>query len=256
MITDKIHDLSVSNYGTARRLTYDIAILPWGATEPHNYHLPYLTDAILSHDIAVDASRLADDRYGIHAMVMPAVSLGSQNPGQRKLPFCIHARYETQRAILTDIVASLRHQGMHRLLIVNGHGGNSFKNMIRDLSIDLPDVLIASSEWFKVCPAKEYFDSPGDHADEVETSVMMHYHPELVNLDDAGAGRAGGFSCATLREGIAWVPRDWSRVSVDTGIGSPAASTAEKGRLFSEAVVERYADLLRDLCSDNLYMPI
>ena len=57
---DKIHDLSVSNLGTARQSKYAIALLPWGATEPHNQHLPYLTDAILSHDIAVDAARLAD----------------------------------------------------------------------------------------------------------------------------------------------------------------------------------------------------
>ncbi|MDE5805912.1 MAG: creatininase family protein, partial [Paramuribaculum sp.] len=137
---DKIHDLSVSNLGTARHSKYSIALLPWGATEPHNQHLPYLTDAILSHDIAVDAARLADEKFGIRAMVMPPVTLGSQNPGQRELPFCVHARYETQRAILTDIAASLRAQGLRRLLIVNGHGGNNFKNMIRDLAVDMPDM--------------------------------------------------------------------------------------------------------------------
>lgn len=256
MIPDKIHDLSVSNYGTARSEAYDVAILPWGATEPHNLHLPYLTDAILSHDIAVDAAREADRRYGIRAMVMPAMPLGAQNPGQRELPFCVHYRYDTQRAVLTDIVASLHHQGMRRLLIVNGHGGNSFKNMIRDLSVEIPDMLIATSEWFKVCPPKEYFDAPGDHADELETSVMMHYHPELVDLSEAGSGTAGGFAPATLREGVAWVPRNWSRVSKDTGIGSPAAATAEKGARFAAAVAARYAELLRDLCLDDLYMPL
>lgn len=256
MTPDRIHDLSVSNYGTACRQTYDIAVLPWGATEPHNLHLPYLTDAILSHDIAVDAARMAQDRHGIMAMVMPPVTLGSQNPGQRELAFCVHARYETQRAILADIASSLFQQGMRRLLIVNGHGGNSFKNMIRDLSIDLPEMLIATSEWFRVCPAKDFFDDPGDHADELETSVMMHYHPELVDLSEAGAGRSGGFAAATLRDGVAWVPRHWQRVSRDTGIGSPAAATAEKGSRFAGAVASRYADLLRDLCADNLYLPL
>lgn len=141
---DKTIDLSVSNYGTVRDRSYDIALLPWGATEPHNLHLPYLTDAILSHDIAVDAAAIARDRFGISAMVLPPMPLGAQNPGQRELTFCIHYRYDTQRAVLTDIVASLRHQGMKRLLIVNGHGGNSFKNMIRDLAVDMPDMLIAA----------------------------------------------------------------------------------------------------------------
>lgn len=251
-------DLSVSNLGTTLRYQYDMAILPWGATEPHNLHLPYLTDAILSHDIAVDAAALALEESGYRAMVLPPVTFGSQNPGQRDVRFCIHSRYDTQRAILTDVVASLDHQGIKRLLIINGHGGNNFKNMIRDLAVDYPDMLIATSEWFKVLPAKEYFDDPGDHADELETSVMMHYHPELVNLDEAGDGNAGGgWAVESLRRGTAWIPRNWNRVSHDTGIGSPRKATAEKGAAFARDVIRQYALLIADICSGkDLYLPI
>lgn len=252
----KQHDLSVSNYGTTRAMKYDIAILPWGATEPHNLHLPYLTDAILSHDVAVDAAVKAYDKFGVMAMVLPPMPMGSQNPGQRELPFCVHYRYDTQRAVLTDIASSLRHQGIKRLLIVNGHGGNSFKSMIRDLAVDMPDMLIACSEWYKVRPAKEYFDNPGDHADELETSVMMHYHPDLVKLDEAGSGRAGGFAPDTLRAGVAWIPRRWDRVSRDTGIGSPDAAAADKGARFASDISDDYAELLRDLMLHDLYRPI
>lgn len=169
-------------------------------------------------------------------MVMPPVTMGSQNPGQRELPFCVHARYDTQRAILTDIVASLYHQGFRRLLIVNGHGGNNFKNMIRDLTIDYPDMLMMTSEWFKQAKTTEYFDNPDDHADELETSVMMHYHPELVNLNEAGDGTNRGFAPDALRTGKIWMPRHWNMVSKDTGIDNPALSTAEKGRKFAKAV--------------------
>ena len=249
----KEFDLSVSNYGTVRGRRYDIAILPWGATEPHNLHLPYLTDCILSHDVAVDAAVLARERYGVECMVLPAVNLGSQNPGQRELPFCIHARYETQKAVLTDIVASLAAQGMNRLLIVNGHGGNGFKNMIRDLAVDRPDFLIASSEWYTVLPAKEWFDCPGDHADELESSVMMHYHPELVDLSEAGRGACRPFASQMLRERVAWIPRNWQRVTDDTGIGDPSRATAEKGRRFAAAVAERYAKLLHELAVGQIY---
>ena len=49
-------DLSILSYGKVKDLKYDLVILPWGATEPHNLHLPYLTDCILAHDIAVDAA--------------------------------------------------------------------------------------------------------------------------------------------------------------------------------------------------------
>ena len=246
-------DLTVSCYGEARKASYDIALLPWGATEPHNLHLPYLTDCILAHAVAVDAAALAAERFGVRAMVLPWVAMGSQNPGQRELPFCIHARYETQRAILADIVASLRHQGLRRLVVVNGHGGNCFKNMIRDLAVDYPDFLIAASEWFAVCRAADYFDDPGDHADELETSVMMHYRPELVDLSVAGDGAWRPFAASSLREKTAWIPRDWSRVSTDTGIGDPRRATAEKGARFARAVVERYAVLLDELVRGPIY---
>lgn len=247
------HDLSASCYGAARRHTYDIALLPWGATEPHNQHLPYLTDAILSHDVAVDAALIARRRYGIMAMVLPAMPLGAQNPGQRDLSFCIHYRSATQMAVLTDIVASLYHQGIRRLLIVNGHGGNTFKPLIRDLAVDYPDMLIAAGEWFKGAKATEYFDAPGDHADELETSVMMHYHPELVRREEAGDGHSRGFADETLASGTVWVPRNWLRVSDDTGIGDPRTATAEKGRSFAEAVASRYAEAIKALCADDLY---
>lgn len=254
-IDKREHDLSVSCYGVAGKPSYDIAILPWGATEPHNLHLPYLTDAILSHDVAVDAALIARERYGIMAMVMPAMPLGAQNPGQRDLHFCVHYRFSTQMAVLTDIVSSLYHQGIRRLLIVNGHGGNTFKPLIRDLAVDYPDMLIASSEWFKVCKGKDYFDDPGDHADELETSVMMHYHPELVRIEEAGDGHSRGFANPALASGVAWVPRNWLRVSDDTGIGDPRAATAGKGAKFAAAVASRYADLLKALCSPDLYEP-
>lgn len=252
---DKTIDLCVSNLAATRGRHYDIAVLPWGATEPHNLHLPYMTDSILSHDLAVDAADIAGKEYGIKAMVLPPVNMGSQNPGQREQPFCIHARYETQCAILRDIVDSLYHQGMRRLLIVNGHGGNNFRNMIRDIAVDLPYMLIAACEWFKAAPAHDLFDHPGDHADEVETSVMMHYHPQLVDLSEAGPGQAKGFRVESLRRGVVWTPRNWALAAgADTGVGDPSASTPEKGRKFAAACAGNIAKALRDLCDpDGIY---
>ena len=256
---NKLFDLCTSNYGTARRNRYAVTILPWGATEPHNQHLPYMTDCILSHDIAVEAAQRLHATHGVWAMVMPPVFAGAQNPGQRELNFCIHYSYDTQRGILRDIVASLHRQGQRRLLIVNGHGGNCFKNMMRDLTLEFPDFIIASSEWFKMVSAKDYFDVVGDHADEVETSVMMHYHPELVQLADAGDGSSRSFAIEALKEGKVWIPRNWAKVSRDTGIGSPALATAEKGARFADAVVQKYVEFLNDFAHvddiDDLYEP-
>lgn len=249
-------DLTRSCYGEARETEYQIAMLPWGATEPHNLHLPYMTDCILSHAIAVDAALLAWEK-GVHTMVLPPVPYGSQNPGQRELPFCIHGRYQTQYAILSDTVESLYHQGLKKLVIISGHGGNNFKNMIRDLALDFPEVTILSGEWWKAAPEKEYFEEPGDHAGELESSVMLHYHPELVRMEEAGDGVFVSWALPTLQAGVAWLPRNWQKVSKDTGVGDPRRATAQKGKLFAEACASKWAELLVELSqNDELYQPL
>lgn len=247
-------DLSVSCYGKTKGVKYDVAILPWGATEPHNLHLPYLTDCILPHDIAVDAATLAYERSNVRCMVLAPVPFGAHNPGQRELPFCIHTRYSTQQAILEDIVASLYVQGIRKLLILNGHGGNSFKAMIRDLSVTYPDFLIMAGEWYTIVPRKDFFEAEiDDHAGEQETSVMMHYHPELVNLDEAGDGESLPFAIPSLNNKVAWTPRHWDKTTKDSGVGSPKKASAEKGRNYIAHVVDKIATLLEEVSKGELY---
>jgi creatinine amidohydrolase len=249
-------DLTITAWKEVKDTNYDVAVLPWGATEPHNLHLPYGTDSILSYEIACMSVEKALLK-GIRCIVLPAVPFGSQNPGQTDLMFCIHTRYDTQRAILTDIVASLNHQGLRKLVIVNGHGGNNFRNMIRDLAIDYPDFYIAVSDWYTVEKGASYFDVPGDHADELETSVMMHFHPEWVlPLENAGNGDSKTFSIPALLNKQAWMPRHWTKVTSDTGIGNPKAATAEKGKRFADSVTDSLAQFLVDFTNtgaDNLY---
>ena len=246
-------NLTTVSYGKVKGKKYDLAILPWGATEPHNYHLPYLTDAILSHRVSLDALTWAMQKNDFKGMVLPPIALGSQNPGQRGLPFCIHTRYETQKAILTDIVTSLYGQGISKLVIVNGHGGNSFKHMIRDLSFDYPDFLIALVDWFAIVPQAGFFEEKDDHAGEMETSVMMYYHPELVTLSEAGDGIAKPFALPSLNEKVAWIPRHWGKVTADTGVGNPKKSSAEKGERYAKAVVEKIGQLFVELVTKDIY---
>jgi len=246
-------DLSLENYGNVKKNQYAYAVLPWGATEPHNYHLPYLTDCYFAYAIAKDAVEKALSRHGVRGMVLPYIALGSQNPGQRELPFCIHARYETQKNIVTDIAASLNNQGIKTLIILNGHGGNHFKNMIRDLTVDFPEMLIASCDVFNVEPQAEYFENKDDHAGEMETSVIMHYYPELVDLATAGKGASKPFLAKSLNEKTGWIPRNWSKVSVDTGIGNPEKASAEKGKRYAEAISDKVAELFNDLAGGKIY---
>ena len=94
----------------------------------------------------------------------------------------------------------------------------------------------------------KYFEHMGDHADEMETSLIMHLHSHLVlPLEEAGEGKDKQSKVKAIREGWAWAERKWSMVTEDTGIGNPKASTAEKGARFLKDTSEKIAELMIDL---------
>ena len=250
----KEFNLANATWGEVKQCSrYDLAILPWGATEPHNGHLPYGTDFLITQALGADVARVANDA-GVNVMVLPGVPFGSQNPGQTSLPFCIHASQATQAAILHDVVTSLERQGIKRLIILNGHGGNSFKGMIRDLATEKPDFIVAECEYFLFMPHHEFFEEKhDDHAGEAETSIMMHYYPSLVKMEYAGDGSETPFAIEGLRRKVAWMPRNWSKASKDTGIGNPHLASARKGKAFIEEAVKAIAALVIDLCRKDCY---
>jgi creatinine amidohydrolase len=225
---------------------FNIALLPCGATEPHNLHLPYTTDNLLSRAISLGAAAKAKN-LGVKSVVLPTIPFGSQNPGQTDFPFCIHLRTETQKAILTDIVSSLYRGGIRKMLILNGHGGNNFGGIVRDLAVDCPNFLIATTDWYKIVDARKFFTEPGDHAGELETSLMMHYYPHLVKThENYGSGSTRQFSIEALNNRTFWLPRNWKEVSVDTGIGNPQFANAEKGKNFAEAITDKIAGFIKE----------
>jgi creatinine amidohydrolase len=237
--------LGESNWNAVKDTPFEVAILPWGATEPHNYHLPYCTDNYETGSLAERAAEIAWKK-GARVVVLPTVPFGV-NTGQLDLRLAINMNPSTQLALLNDIASALAGQGLRKLLILNGHGGNDFKQMIRELQPKL-DLFICVINWWTCVKGADYFDEPGDHAGEMETSLMMSLEPDLVlPLSQAGAGRARKFRVAGLRDGWAWAPRQWSKVTDDTGTGNPKASTPEKGEKFLRAVTERIGGFLVEL---------
>ena len=248
--------LEQTNWKQVKNQKFEVAVLPWGATEPHNYHLPYGTDSLETARIAEAAAEKAWEK-GVKIMVLPTIPLGVQNPGQIGLPFCLHTKPSTQILIFKDIVEALYLQGIRKLVLMNGHGGNDFKPMIREIQPQYPEILISLVEWFKILDLSKYFEEDGDHAGEMETSVIMYYFPHLVlKLDEAGDGKAKSSKLNGVVNKTAWIPRQWDKVTEDTGVGNPRKATADKGKKYLEDVTSKIADYFVELAEcdlDDLY---
>lgn len=255
MSSPRPYILSETNWKTVKEIDYNVAVLPWGATEAHNYHLPYGTDVIQCDHVAAESARKAWEKNA-KIVVLPTVPFGV-NTGQLDVDLCLNMNPSTQLAVLNDIADVLQRQGIPKLVILNGHGGNHFKQMLRTLPVDFPDLFACALNWYQAADDKKYFDEPGDHAGEMESSTMMHIVPDWVlPLSEAGDGKARQFTIPALNEGWTFVQREWTQVTDDTGVGNPAEATAEKGKAFLNAVTDNIADFLVDLSNtdnDSLY---
>jgi len=247
--------LAETNWQHLKDAKFDLAILPWGATEAHNYHLPYSTDVIESDYIAAEAARIAWEK-GSKMIVLPTIPFGV-NTGQTDIYLDINLHPSTQMAILSDVIETLNRQGIYKLLIFNSHGGNNFKPLVRELGVKYPKMFICFSNWFKSMDKNKYFDNQGDHADEMETSLILHLKPELVLPRETwGTGKDKKYKIKAFTEGWVWAERKWSQISEDTGVGNPLLATKEKGERFFKDVTEKMAKLFVDICAadiDDLY---
>ena len=123
--------LAETTWKTVRQTGYDVAILPWGATEAHNFHLPYCTDVIEAEQIAIESARLAWEQQA-KVVVLPTIPFGV-NSQQLDFPLVINMNPATQASLLADVIDSVQRHSIRKLVILNMHGGNDFRQMIRVL---------------------------------------------------------------------------------------------------------------------------
>jgi creatinine amidohydrolase len=242
--------LSECNWKQIKDANFDLAILPWGACEAHNYHLPYGPDIIEADRIAAESARLAWEN-GTCVIVLPAIPFGV-NTGQFDITLDINMNPSTQLAMLSDVITVLDRQGIHKLMILNSHGGNDFKTMIRELGLKFPNMFLCQCNWFQAIDQKLFFENKDDHAGEMETSLMLHLAPELVlPLSEAGDGASKKFKFTAIREGWAWAERKWSQVTESTGVGDPRKANAEKGKKYFEAVTKKVAQFMEEVAKTS-----
>ncbi len=245
--------LAGQNHALVRGERWQVAVLPFGATEPHNFHMPYGTDTFQVEELGRRACARAYDA-GARVTLLPAVPFGV-NSNHLQVPgaLALSVTPVTLLHVLTDLVDSLERQGVRKLVLLNGHGGNELKPLTRQLH-HRTRVFLCVCDWYRMAADlyPSIFERPGEHADEVETSLGLAYFPELVKpeLADDGAARPSRFGA--INRGWVSITRPWHLVSASTGIGDPRAATAEKGRRLMDALTERLAGFLTELAAAPL----
>lgn len=227
---------------------WDVAVLPFGATEPHNLHMPYGTDV---YQVEAIGRRICQRAYekGANVLLLPAIPFGV-NTNHLKVPggLALNVTPTTLLKLLADLVEALGRQGVKKVMLLNGHGGNELKPLMREL-FHKTDVFLCLCDWFRVCADvnKTIFAAPGEHADEIETSLGLAFFPELMKPAIAGSGKARPSRFEAIRKGWVSITRPWHVLTQDTGVGDPGAATAEKGQKVMALLIERLGDFLYDL---------
>ena len=237
-------------YATVRDADIQVAVLPLGATEPHNLHLPYGTDVFQATILGEHLCAAAHAR-GAKVVLLPTIPFGVET-NMRALPLAINVNPETLNHFVRDVVHSLRGSGIHKIVLLNSHGGNEFKPLLRELAGEGIQVFLI--DWFRVLNDvySTIFEHREDHAGEMETSFALAYFPHLVkrNADgslaaDDGATRATQFEA--VNRGWVSITRPWHLLTTNTGSGNPHAASAQKGERCMALLVERLAGFLVEL---------
>jgi creatinine amidohydrolase len=249
MSTIRIEEMSWTEYRDRLAKDNPPVFLPCGTVEQHGPHLPLGTDALLSAAVSESAAA----RVG--GLVAPAVQYGYKSQpkcgGGQHFPGTTSLDAQSLIATVRDLVREFARHGVKRLVVVNGHYENQWF-LIEGIDLALREPIAAGMtvmrleywDFFTEATLAKVFPEgfPGyalEHAAVLETSLMLHYHPDLVHLDripDDGPADFPPYDMYPTR--TEWVP--------PSGVLSSArGASAERGVLLAEEVAERIAAAVR-----------
>jgi creatinine amidohydrolase len=234
-------------------------LLPIGAMEQHGPHLPLCTDATLAEAIA-DA---ADAKHDGQLLVLPTMWLGCSQHHMNHAG-SLSAQLDTFVDVLTQIGTGVLRHGFENLLLLNAHGGNAsaLGIAIERISREKPGPLVVGVSWFdfadeQMWKLRRTLIGGAGHAGEVETSMMLHLAPDLVDMDRAAAGGRqpeSSFGKIDLfgGGGVASVYRPFEQLSDNGVFGDPNAADADNGRQWIDLAAAGVASLVSDMEAGKL----
>ncbi len=239
-------DITATNLNRVRGRRYEVAVLPVGSIEPHNLHLPYGQDFRHADHVARRSCAAAWQRAK-SVLCLPALPFGV-DCNLTGFPLTVTVTQATLDAMVREIISALRGYGLRKFVLLNGHGGNDFLPLIRQIQCDM-DVHVFCVDWWKVGSDRydEIFTRPDDHAGQFETSVALALHGELVELANATDGATRPLRFEALRRGWAYTSRDFAKLTDNCASGNPQGASAERGKEYLDLVIGRIADFLVEL---------
>ncbi len=248
--------LSDASLHDVRTNGYEVAILPLGATEPHNLHLPYATDTIQVDKIADELGRRAWQAGG-KVVVLPPLPYGTES-NLEKFPLAMNLSPTTVFGVLNDLLESLEKSGIRKVFLLNGHGGNDLKAWLRQVH-GKTACQVFLCNWYTVLKdiSSDIFEHPEDHAGEMETSLILAIQPNLVRRTSTGElaadqGAVREFRFEALKNGWVGITRPWHLLTTNSGSGNPHAASAEKGRATIEKLCDRLVPFLVELSHSSI----
>ena len=232
-----------------------ILVLPIGSVEQHGHHLPVSTDTILVDEIAnLGVDRVADE---VPVLTLPPIWAG-YSPHHVAFGGTVTVSFERLLGYVEDVVTSATQYGFDAVLMINGHGGNNalLSTAVNTIGVDNPSLEVLGATYFSL--AGSFIDDLREssiggmaHGGEFETSLMLHFCPDLVNesefetvIRDEPYEHAGR---EMFDGGPLSVYRSFSEYSERGGIGQPELASAEKGEAISELLGDELERMLRQI---------
>jgi len=222
-----------------------LVVAPIAAVEQHSRHLAVLTDTVLVTGVAEGVER----RLPESVVLLPTLWFGASHHHLR-FGATLSASVDVHIDMLCDLLTPLLDDDWQRLLLLNGHGGNidTMQTALRRLQPRYRDRILSAASYWDLAAAELAALAEGPrktmgHACEFETSMMLALRPDLVRRDQIRDDPPR--EDPTLR-GL-YLAEDMKQRTDHGAVGYPELATAEKGRAFLQAAIDRTADVVQAL---------